>query len=270
MRCIFCKKNSDNQKSREHIIPESLGNKEHILPPGCVCDKCNNYLSRKVEAPFLNSEYGKRSRFEMLIPSKKGRIPIVKGLHPQSLSSVDFFHDGKNLCFSASNPEDEFRFIKSIKTHSRGHFYIPAAGDPEPSYETSRFIGKVALEALAARCLNISGWNDEIVDKAELDELRNYVRRGKKNFIWPVHMRRIYMPDHEFLNHIGTEYQVLHEWDILVIPEFNGSNYSEYYVIIAILGVEYVINLGGPELDKYKKWLKENKGASYLYSRKKV
>lgn len=40
--CIFCHKDSSNSKSIEHIIPESLGNKEHILPNGYVCDICNN------------------------------------------------------------------------------------------------------------------------------------------------------------------------------------------------------------------------------------
>jgi len=31
MRCIFCQEYSTNSKSVEHIIPESLGNKSHIL-----------------------------------------------------------------------------------------------------------------------------------------------------------------------------------------------------------------------------------------------
>lgn len=38
MHCIFCKCDSTNSKSVEHIIPESLGNKSHILRPGIVCD----------------------------------------------------------------------------------------------------------------------------------------------------------------------------------------------------------------------------------------
>ena len=49
MRCLFCKQDSSNTKSVEHIIPESLGNKTLILPRGYVCDKCNNYFAIKVE-----------------------------------------------------------------------------------------------------------------------------------------------------------------------------------------------------------------------------
>ena len=43
---------STNSRSKEHIVPQSLGGTEHILPPGVVCDKCNNYFSRAVEKPF--------------------------------------------------------------------------------------------------------------------------------------------------------------------------------------------------------------------------
>lgn len=46
MKCIFCKDSSDNSTSVEHIIPESLGNKD-ILPKGIVCDSCNNYFAVK-------------------------------------------------------------------------------------------------------------------------------------------------------------------------------------------------------------------------------
>lgn len=45
MRCIFCKRNSNSSRSVEYIIPESLGNEEHVPPPGVVCDACNNSRS---------------------------------------------------------------------------------------------------------------------------------------------------------------------------------------------------------------------------------
>src|SRR6267154_1084155 len=53
VRCIFCKQNSALSRSVEHIVPESLGNTQHILPIGVVCDACNNYLAREVEKPLL-------------------------------------------------------------------------------------------------------------------------------------------------------------------------------------------------------------------------
>jgi hypothetical protein len=63
MRCIFCKQDSKDSKTIEHIIPESLGNKDHILLSGVVCDKCNNYFGLKVEKPLLETDYFKQARF---------------------------------------------------------------------------------------------------------------------------------------------------------------------------------------------------------------
>ncbi len=76
MKCIFCKANSDGSISIEHILPESLGNTEHLLPRGVVCDSCNNYLGREVEKPILTSGIFKLIRDDRQISSKKGRAPV--------------------------------------------------------------------------------------------------------------------------------------------------------------------------------------------------
>jgi len=76
-RCIFCKNDSSLSKSVEHIIPESLGNTEHILPKGVVCDKSNNYFSRKLEGTILSYQEFKIDRFHMSVPSKRGKIPSL-------------------------------------------------------------------------------------------------------------------------------------------------------------------------------------------------
>lgn len=265
MRCIFCKSQSDQSQSVEHIIPESLGNTDYVLPKGWVCDSCNNYLSREVEAPFLNSTYGRSSRFSMQVPSKKGKIPSVFGFHPQSRSKIELVRDKEGgLSVGVAEGEDEPKWVNSILTSQRDSFWIPAPQLPEVNYETSRFIAKIALEALAFRCKDISGWNEEIVDKKELNELRNYVRIGSPKNVWAVHIRRIYAPEKEFLDDV-IGYQVLHEWDILPIPI--EGDLAEYYVVVAIFGVEYTINTGGSELEGYLEWLKRNNNESYLYNK---
>lgn len=268
MLCIFCKQNSNSSKSQEHVIPASLGNKDHILPPGWVCDACNNYLSREVEAPFMNSEYGRRARFEMRIKSRRGKIPIGRGFHPQSLTKVDLQFDRDGLSFYAADGEDQDRFIRILREQKRGSLWIPQIGDPEECYETSRFIAKIAIEILALRGVEIKGWNEEVASKAELDEIRDYVRRGRQGFVWPLHMRRIYSAEHQFSDDINSEFQVLHEFDLLFIPADDSRLGGEYYVVIAILGFEYAVNLGGPELEGYLRWLDENDGGSYLYPKK--
>ena len=249
-------------------MPESLGNTDHVLPPGWVCDGCNNYIAREVEAPFLNSRYGRNSRFEMRVPSKRGRIPPATGIHAQSRCKVDVYLEGDgNLAISAAPGEDEPRFVRAIRSHTRGSLYLPAATVPPESYETSRFIAKVALEVLAQRCIDVPGWNEEIVEKRELDEIRNYVRRGRPRLVWPIHTRRIYAADRLFTSARTAPHEVLHEWDILAIPASDGSDAAEFYVVIAIFGMEYAINLGGPELEGYQGWLESHPNPSYLYSK---
>ena len=75
MRCIFCKHDSSTSVSVEHIVPESLGNIDHVLPVGVVCDGCNQYFARKVERQLLESPIFRLLRANMAIPNKRGRIP---------------------------------------------------------------------------------------------------------------------------------------------------------------------------------------------------
>lgn len=84
MRCIFCKQDSSISRSVEHIVPESLGNVEYVLPVGAVCDGCNEYFARKVERPILESPTFRLLRADMEVPNKRGRIPVWQsedGIH---------------------------------------------------------------------------------------------------------------------------------------------------------------------------------------------
>src|SRR5438128_1420727 len=110
MRCIFCKLDSDFSKSLEHIIPESLGNLEHTLPPGVVCDNCNNYLAREVEKPFLDAPSVIYVRHMQEIPNKRNLVPPLTAIHLESATVV-------NMTESEVYPikERDFdRFVQSI------------------------------------------------------------------------------------------------------------------------------------------------------------
>ena len=261
MRCIFCKSISDGCASVEHIVPESLGNIEHVLPRGWVCDTCNNYFAREVEKPFLDSAYGTHSRFEMSVANKRGRIPPVKAYHPQSRSSVQLFRlpQTNAVCFGPVKGFEFSLFITTINSEQKATLHIPRFEAPERSQVTSRFIGKIAVEVLAQTCLAVENANHEIVEQRELDELRHYVRFGIPKTTWPVHMRRIYRPDLHFVERKYGTYEVLHEWKII------QTSGLEYYVIIAIFGIEYAINLGGPYIDGFIRWLQVHNGKSPLY-----
>ncbi|GMQ79286.1 MAG: hypothetical protein BMS9Abin02_1861 [Anaerolineae bacterium] len=212
MLCIFCKADSAATRSVEHIIPESLGNTDHVLPVGVVCDGCNQYFARKVERPLLESGMFRLLRADRRVPSKRGRIPTFG------------HHDLADL--------PDFRLV-------------------------SRFIGKVGLEALVHRTQSVPNWNQEIVEKEELDPLRDYVRFNKGD-IWPVRYRTLYPVNATF--HDSTDYyEVLHEYDLLY------TSRQELYIIVAIFGVEFALNIGGRQLDGYDEWLRTNVEASPLY-----
>ncbi|MGC4049426.1 MAG: HNH endonuclease [Paludibaculum sp.] len=215
MRCLFCKADSSLSRSREHIIPESLGNIDHQLPAGNVCDACNHYLGREVERPVQESPLFRQLRKGMQVPNKRGKFPE----------------------------------------------WEPGDGVEKPSYRLmGRFLAKVALEAIAFRTREVAGSNEELVTKAELDELRRYARYNEGPD-WPFTVRTLYPVNAVFQN--GREhFELLHEFDILV------THGMEYYLVLALFGVELVINLGGRELDGYRCWLEAHDYASPLYTPK--
>ncbi len=146
MRCLFCKQDSSISKSVEHIIPESLGNTTYVLPRGVVCDKCNNYFSRKIEQPFLDSVEMKAMRFREAIPNKRGRVPPVEGILNDKIPvrvynpipGIPMFSPDKELIIAI-----ESDYMDISKIDSVGKIITPAFIDemiPKTNYVISRFI----------------------------------------------------------------------------------------------------------------------------------
>ncbi len=260
MHFLFCKANThDYSHSVEHIIPESLGNTDHTLPRVWICDPCNNYFARKIEKPFLEPPFGESTRFAMGIQNKRGQIPPTRALHPRSRSIVEMMRSEDGWSVGVAPSQDEGRCIRSLETSRSDSLYIPLPPDlPEANAETSRFIGKVALEALAAKGLKEEGWNAELVNHPSLDQLRSYVRLGIPAITWPVSLRRIYDREHRFSEPNSKDFEVLNEW--IILPTAQGK----YYCVIAIFGVEFAINLGWPDLDGWNVWLANNDWRSSL------
>ena len=256
MRCIFCKEISARSRSTEHIIPESLGNRRHVLPPGVVCDRCNNYFARKVEKPFLESPSLRSLRFHQSIENKKGRVPSVAALISPNFPATLTRFPRHNIMSALVSPEALVEIAKS-----RDGYLVVSNGAPPASQVLSRFLAKVALESMAARVVQFAEGLAYICDESQLDSLREHARCGRIAH-WPVHARRIYNPDATIVGPGGTREQIMHESDFLVTPS------SEWYFVLALLGLELAINLGGPEIKGYEEWLAQNNRASILYSGK--
>jgi hypothetical protein len=55
-KCIYCLKDRGSFTSEEHVYPESLGNTEIILPPGNVCDECNNGVLSRLDQHLVEHD----------------------------------------------------------------------------------------------------------------------------------------------------------------------------------------------------------------------
>jgi len=260
MRCIFCKKDSSKSISIEHVIPESLGNKKTVLPKGAVCDSCNNYFASKVEKYVLESGEFTTLRFNQRVSSKKGRIPSMNGIIiPGYPATIELFVN-PNPYIGVIQTSDEA--VKVLLKNKNGKIFFPASGESPTDFFTSRFLAKMALEAIAFRVCAIEGWNDFIVEETQFDSIRNYARSPKRGEIRKYSKRKIYDENSVQRGNDGVDFQVLNEWDILMIGDIE---YAEYYFIIVIFGVEYAINVGGSCMEGYEKWLKSNNYKSPLY-----
>ena len=253
MNCIFCKQISDNSKSVEHIIPESLGNKTHILQSGIVCDQCNQYFGLKVEKKLLEKKYFTDVRHRNIVENKKGRIPKSKGIIG---GEVDILKtkDGRTEVIV----EDQ-KIFKSILNGIIKHMIVPFIQEPPLNDKiVSRFLAKVGIESLAQRFLPNEEWIKVLVEKNELDPLRNYARYGYQIEFWEYHQRRIYNETDRFINlKVSDEpYEVIHELNLVYLQK------EQLYLVLILFGIEYVINLTNPKIDGYLEWLKDNNNRS--------
>lgn len=258
LRCLFCKNPSDESNSVEHIVPESIGNLSHTLPKGVVCDTCNNYFARKVEKQFLEYEGIKLLRFRQFIPNKKGNIPpatvLVNGKYP-AIARMET--KGEYVGYIELSEEA----ITEVMKEEKGSIMFSAETEVPNGLIISRFLAKVALEAMAERLINAPGGIDYLIDEKQLDKIRNHARKGETKE-WPVNVRRIYDENNSSYTKEGDSVQIVHEYDIMQTKE------GELYFILVLFGLEFVINYGGPDIDGYLEWLKENNYESPLYTGK--
>lgn len=271
MQCLFCKCESDSSRTREHIVPESLGNTKNILPPGFVCDKCNNYFSIKVEKPFFELKEIQALRFQECIPNKSGRYQVIDGiLNGQAVVKLTRIGLGGEIVGSVLCENNDA--FEQIFSREKGQMIIPAFLDQskfENSTVVSRFIAKIALEAFAQRLNSIEAL-DYLVNHNGLDPIREHARFGRTPD-WPCSIRRIYSIQSHFCDSNIQDSQILYEYDFLVIN--TGTSIEDgkevvsmiVFFVIAIFGLEFTINMVEPDIDGYYQWLTAHNEESPLY-----
>ena len=179
--CIFCK-GTGPFTTNEHIVPEALGNDEDIFS-GMVCDKCQNFLGRKVEKPALEKTHFAFWRTFLGIKNKRGNLPSVN-LSTQDKGIIPAFHkDTDGIGYTAhedgstSIEIDDSKIIRDILEGKKHEFKVALL--PWHLNIIGRFLGKMGLEYLATI-------DYELVLKPAFDELREFVRYNSIDRLWPV------------------------------------------------------------------------------------
>lgn len=268
--CIFCHKDASTSKSVEHIIPESLGNKHHLLPKGYVCDKCNNYFSVKIEKELLAQPYFVSMRFRNEILTKKNKLVKERIRFPEVCINAEAILQTSLKGMTISFDDDVlYKKIQDEKIKTIELSYIP-----EPTYPNrilSRFLAKCAYEFFLYNvgkdkydlCVQeLLGKENDI-----LKNLREYARFGKGKY-WSYSQRRIYSEGDVVYNQSkGLYLEKLYEMKFFTKEYNEMPNYDvevEIYFVMAILGIEYAICISDPDISEYQKWLEEHKGVSPL------
>jgi len=271
-RCIFCLSSNARFGSVEHIVPESLGNfsDRHLLAKGVVCDPCNNYFSSSVEAPVLNHVSFQNLRAKYQIPTKRGRMPFLRGYAygtdievgvrvNASTKKVEIvpLRDGQRRQFERLERLDAFSIRRNV-------FVFPMDVRP-PQREMSRFLAKMAFEAMFARSSLVLGPGSamDLLSTEHYDNIRNWARYGNNFKEWPFHYRA-YFPEETLMEHPETKkwVQFGFGYDLLLTDD------PETYFVFSCHGHEFSINLGGPSIKGYELWLAANGNVSALVEKK--
>lgn len=270
--CIFCQKAAGPFRSVEHIVPESMGNisGQRILPKGAVCDPCNNYFATKVEGPVLGHISFQNLRAKYMVPTKRGKIPFVKGFARNTDIEVGMrLNKGTNqleIFAVKASQAAEYEHLKRLDAmFVRQNLLVFPMEVAPPQKEMSRFLAKMAFEAVFERFCHTVGVQEayEIIFDGHYDRIRQWARYGHNFDEWPYHYRS-YFPEETLMEHpdTGEWVQFGFGYDLLL------TSRPETYFVFSYYGHEFVINLGGPALKGYEQWLRENNYVSLLVEKK--
>lgn len=262
MRCIFCKQNSSKSRSIEHIIPESIGNQKRLLPPGVVCDQCNNYLARKIEKPILDHPSFRNLRAWYQVPNKRGKYPSLLGYIGGTDIAIGLRRSADGKLKVETEKASHARHLETVmESGLSSPLLFPIQMEP-PKREMSRFLCKMALESIAEILYSSPERTDLLIDSEFFNNARIYARYGTNYSSWPYSQRRIF-PEQTLMRHPKTN-----EW---VQAGFGCcwfmNKRKETLFAFCFYGVEFVINVGGPSIRGYEEWLLDHNGISPMVER---
>jgi hypothetical protein len=181
--CLYCR-SSGPFSTREHVVPESLGNDDLVLT-GEVCDDCQRYFGKEVEKFVLEKTPFAVWRVLLQIRTKKGSQPAIdttqqecdKGrmpdLHPYHDNVGFTAHDDASVSVDIKEEET----IRGIIQGTKRDFRLVLT--PKKLYMLGRFLAKVGLGLLATT--DAARARDQ-----RFGRVRRYARYGEFKRIWPL------------------------------------------------------------------------------------
>lgn len=103
-KCLYCLAAAGPFASEEHVIPRTFGpdTERFVIPPGGVCDPCNNWLGPQVDAPFADRFDMRLTRRLEGLRSRRGALPeTIEGRNPTARLDLDL--DGAKVTLFASS-----------------------------------------------------------------------------------------------------------------------------------------------------------------------
>ncbi len=177
--CLFCPSGTDFN-TKEHIIPESLGNDDLILEKE-ICDKCQNYLSR-IENYVLNKTPLGFWRTLFTTKTKNGKLPVVDFTKNSTRGILPDFHEHHdNFGFIAHDDfTTELKLDPATVNLDGGHTgQLNYVITPKAIHEIGRFLGKIGIELI---CL----YDRTTAREDQFADIRKYIREGSLKEIWPI------------------------------------------------------------------------------------
>lgn len=179
-KCLFCQDTDQTHFSKvEHIVPESLGNRQYVLPAGIVCDKCNGFFS-KLENYFCHHHLASGHKLLKKYRTKKGKPPSM----PLQAGEMRQDETGR-VHFRQALIEGKEREQLAISFFERDVAIRVCWPLPDTdSRKISRFLTKAGIETLYFKL-------GAMALEPAFDFVRKYARFGSKldfvPFLWCYH-----------------------------------------------------------------------------------
>lgn len=168
MKCIFCLRDDNSGTRVEHIFPESLGGGDWAtLPPGVVCDPCNQYFGSKVESIALSDYPLNMIRLFNGVTTKKKKWASVPSYRGRLEASP---YPGK-IGITPINDDIENAIVEGRISQLR---MIAETRDP---LSLCRLMLKIGLETVAFDGASL------ILDK-KYDAARRFARAPSRGTVW--------------------------------------------------------------------------------------